>query len=490
VRSAIVIAACTVVTACGKFQDPNIVVDLRVIAMTASVPEQVLDVDFTHPPMPQELLKQVVPSEVCALVADPSFDGRRLRWAMTMCPGASDDRCDPDHPEVPIGSGIIRDPDLAMPEPRMCATIQPDLDLATVVGDGLDNDTLHGLQGLEYMVVLTVGGEDADPALDLYAEKALQVAARVPADRTPNHNPTLTQISASVAGADAVALPIGRCVDQPYPLKVMSGTKVRLTPIEPDGVRETYTIPLLDGTFQTFTENLTYEWSAAEGSFSDGTTGGPHDPFGNTPPLFTDWKAPQVTAVTDVAFWLVQRDERLGAKWYESCRTTTESCPCSCSCSRSCSAARAGRGRARRGVSVRRDRSQRGRSTRPARSPSRGHAAGYRERARSHRRDHARGRPQPRRLPACAPDHAREHDRAPARHRLVRDREARADRQPHGRRLPGRGDRPRGVPAVHRGGEARGQLPAECGPGRWTVNVRVNRMRRTGLAHGPRRAAA
>ncbi len=31
--------------ACGKFQDPNIVVDLRVIGMTASLPEQVIDVD-------------------------------------------------------------------------------------------------------------------------------------------------------------------------------------------------------------------------------------------------------------------------------------------------------------------------------------------------------------------------------------------------------------------------------------------------------------
>lgn len=322
-RALLVLAIGTAATAgaCGKFQDPNVVVDLRVIAMTASVPEQVIDVDLKNPPPPSQLLPQLVPSEVCALVADPGFD-RRLRWSMTMCPQTSDDRCDTGDPQVVVDSGTIGDPDLAMPEPAMCATVQPDANLIAVVLASLRSDPLHGLQGVQYEVLLRVGGEDADPALDVYAGKALQLAARVPPQRTANTNPSLAELDASVAGGPPAAIALGRCVDQASPLVVAPGTKVRLTPVEPPGVRETYVIPTLDGGYETFTESLTYQWTAAAGKFSDGMTGGPRDTFGNEPPLFTDWTAPKAKDVhgpTDVPIWLVQRDERLGAHWYETC---------------------------------------------------------------------------------------------------------------------------------------------------------------------------
>jgi hypothetical protein len=308
--------------ACGKFQDPNIVVDLRVIGMTASVPEQVVDVDITKPIEVSDLLNQLQPSEVCALVADPSFDGRRLRWSMTLCPLGEGDRCDDGVPHSLVASGVLDDPDITMPEPRMCGTVQPDGNLIGVVMYALDNDVLRGLEGEAYEVQLLVGGEDADPSLDLYAVKSLQVIADIPMGRTPNHNPTLTEIDATLPDADPVPLPLGRCVDQTAPIQVPPSTKIRMLPIEPDGVREMYTVAKLDGTFQTFTENLTYQWTAAAGGFSDGSTGGPHDPFGNEPPLFSDWTAPaakDLDGPTDVSIWIVQRDERLGAVWYESC---------------------------------------------------------------------------------------------------------------------------------------------------------------------------
>jgi hypothetical protein len=132
----------------------------------------------------------------------------------------------------------------------------------------------------------------------------------------------LTRIDASVDGAAAEPLPLGRCVDQSAPIVVPPGKKMRLTPVEPPGVRETYVIPTLDGGTATFTESLTYQWSAGHGSFSDGATGGPRDRFGNTPPLWTDWKAPPASdlhGMTDIPIWIVQRDERLGVHWYESC---------------------------------------------------------------------------------------------------------------------------------------------------------------------------
>jgi hypothetical protein len=95
-----------------------------------------------------------------------------------------------------------------------------------------------------------------------------------------------------------------------------------MMPIEPDGVRESYVVPTLDGQSQQFTESLTYQWVASAGGFSSGSTGGPRDFSGNPAPLFTDYRAPSaadLTGPTDVSIWIIQRDERYGAAWYESC---------------------------------------------------------------------------------------------------------------------------------------------------------------------------
>jgi hypothetical protein len=311
----------TLLAACGSFQDPDVVVDLRVLALDANVPEQVIDLDLKNPPPPAQLLSQLVPAQVCALIADPAFD-RRLRWSMTLCQQRTNERCK-GSPQTVIGGGVIDDPDTTVPEPQLCATVQPDDDLLATVLAALKADSFNGLQGIDYEVMLRVGGEDADPALDQYAAKALQVTARVPADRTPNQNPSLLEIEAAVADGTPVPLPLGRCVDQASPLTVPSGAKVRLLPIEPAGARETYTLPTIDGGFETFTESLTYQWVAGDGKFSSGSTGGPRDVFGNPAPLFTDWTAPKVTAPEAVPLWIVQRDERLGVHWYESCALVT-----------------------------------------------------------------------------------------------------------------------------------------------------------------------
>jgi len=73
---------------------------------------------------------------------------------------------------------------------------------------------------------------------------------------------------------------------------------------------------------RTFTEALTYQWLATAGKFSDSSTGGGHDPFGNLLPVKTEWTAPSAKGLdgpTDVSIWIVQRDERLGLAWYEAC---------------------------------------------------------------------------------------------------------------------------------------------------------------------------
>jgi hypothetical protein len=306
---------------CGRFQDPNVVVDLRTLAIRAEPPDQVIDVDLTQPVTPGALLAQLVPTEVCALIADPGAD-RRLLWSMTLCSLASNDRCDDDGPEVLIGMGLSDDPETTVPEPRMCATIQPDANLLALIAFVVQGDTLHGLGGVNYGVLLRVGGENGDRDLDQYAAKTLAVSPRIPAARAANHNPTLDRITGALEDGTPATLPLGRCADNPAPYALAPATKLRLLPVEPAGAREVYTVPTLDGRSQTFTESLTYQWTAGAGGFSRGMTGGPRDLSGNPPPLFSDFKSPAASDLdkpTDISLWIIQRDERLGVQWYESC---------------------------------------------------------------------------------------------------------------------------------------------------------------------------
>ena len=316
-----------VLAACGSFEDPNVVIDLRVLALAASPPDQVVDVDLTQPIMPDALLAQLVPTQVCALIADPSLD-RRLLWSMQACVFGSGERCDDGYPPIELGGGLLEDPDRTVPEPQLCATVMPDAQLLGLLFQILQNDALRGLGGIDYAVVLRVGGEDADRTLDQYATKDVRVVPRIPMARAANANPTIDHLDASIDDVPAGTLPLGRCPENPAPYVLPPGTKLRLTPVEPPGAREVYAVPTLDGQVQTFTESLTYQWIAGAGGFSRGNTGGPRDLSGNPAPLFSDYKSPGAGDLMgpmpmDVSLWIIQRDERLGVRWYESCVRVT-----------------------------------------------------------------------------------------------------------------------------------------------------------------------
>lgn len=312
-----------VLAGCTSFPDPDIVVDLRVLGMAADRPEQVVDVDLSDPQMPAELAMQLVPTQVCALIADPGFE-RRLRYTLTLCPYGDYYRCD-QNVNVPIGSGTIADPDTTSPAPSLCAPVPAGQQLLGVLLQTLKGDQLGGLGGIDYMVGLSIGGEDADPALDLFASKALRVAPRIPAARRANVNPSLDAahpLDARVNDADPEPFLPKRCADAAPALRVRAGDTVRLAPIEAAGAREDYVTPTLDGAGRMFTETLTYQWVASAGGFSAGSTGGPRDIAGNAAPLFTDWRAPNARDLggpTNVSLWVIQRDERYGVAWYEGC---------------------------------------------------------------------------------------------------------------------------------------------------------------------------
>ncbi len=306
--------------ACGSFENPEVVLDFRVLAMSATLPEQVIDIDIENPQQPAELLAQLQPTDVCVLLTDPLFD-RRLWWQMDVCVLDSTERCG-SNTQYSIGTGYWDDPELAEIPSPMCARIEPDGNLLAVALAYFNGDEFRGVGGIYYGVSLRVGGEEADPAEDLYAAKNLRLMPRIPADVQANHNPYLDHLEAKLPEAEPVALPFGRCRDQAAPLEVAPGTRVRMTPFEPDGVREVYVVPTTDGSSRTFTESLTYQWLATAGNFTAGRTGGPHDALGNEAPLFTDWVAPparDLDGTTDVDVWVIQRDERLGVRWYESC---------------------------------------------------------------------------------------------------------------------------------------------------------------------------
>ncbi len=307
---------------CGTFEDPNVVIDLRVLAMDSDPPEQVIDVSQTQDPA--QLLAQVVPAQVCALVSDREHD-RELRYSFTLCVPKTNDRCDEAQPSIVLGSGIAPDPD-TFPRPPLCTTINPDGNLLGVAYSALQHDQLHGLGGIYYGIELRIGGTDASPADDIYAEKALRLMPRIPADITANHNPTLGGLVASdpdSAMSNPQPIVLNSCDDpNAQKLEVPPDTKVRLNPIESEGVREVYVTPTITGGEETFTESITYQWVIGDGKLSKGASGGGHDVFGNLKPLFTDFTAPKsadLTGPEDIPVWIVVRDERLGAAWYEAC---------------------------------------------------------------------------------------------------------------------------------------------------------------------------
>lgn len=304
------------VAACGKFEDPAIVIDLRPIAIQADLPEQVVTVDAMS--QPADILDQLRDAHLTVVLSDLNFD-RRIRWHAELCWQDDAGRCDRSGPWEVLGDGLWDDPDTS---PPTTITVPADANLLGILVDELDNDPLHGLGGVTYGLSLRIGGEDADPAEDQYLTKTLQVSPKIPAGRTENHNPTLDGFSRRIDDGDDLVLPPGRCADQLDPLSVPPGKKVRFDPIENAATRETYEVPTIDGNVRTFTEAVTYQWLATAGKFSDGTTGGGHDAFGNLKPLHTDWTAPaadKLDGPTDVSLWIVQRDERLGLSWYEAC---------------------------------------------------------------------------------------------------------------------------------------------------------------------------
>ncbi len=313
----VIAAGLALAAACGSFENPSIVIDLRMIAMTAEPPEQVVPFDPSNP-----LAVAFDPVEVCALVADPEAD-RELAWTMTACSPRGDRRCDePGAAMVAMGAGVIGDPDTASGPQVACAVLPAGAGLLAVLRETIENDDLSGFGGVDINVGLRVVPVGDGEASAIYGAKAVRFSPLLPAERVANTNPTLERIELDRGDGVMTDLPLGRCADQAAPITVAPLQSIELLPVEPPGAREAYVVPTFEGGTRQFTENLSYQWLAGAGDWTRGSTGGSRDGAGNQPPLDTAWEAPKAADVGAgrlVPLWVIQRDERGGSRWFESC---------------------------------------------------------------------------------------------------------------------------------------------------------------------------
>ncbi|MEZ4401095.1 MAG: hypothetical protein R3B06_13810 [Kofleriaceae bacterium] len=306
--------------ACGTFEDPAIVLDLRAIAVVAEPPEQVFEIDPANPTLPT--LGDVT---VCAAVADPLE--RQLTFEVTVCPPTRDLRCDPTLTQLALAPVTT----IARGEVTQvaCAVVPGEPALPAVVRQTIERDALQGFGGVDVNLalrVVPVGGGEVDA---IYAAKGLRFSAKLPAERVANRNPEFRDLTGQITRPGGVVdvpieLPRGGCAVGGATTLVPSGATVKLAPHAVDGAAETYVVPTFEGGARTFTENLRFQWLATAGSYSRGDTGGPRDSAGNPAVVTTEWTAPTVEADAPprpVDLWVVMRDERGGANWLSTCLT-------------------------------------------------------------------------------------------------------------------------------------------------------------------------
>jgi hypothetical protein len=200
-------------------------------------------------------------------------------------------------------------------------------------------------------IEVAVRGADQGQEDLQYGSKRMRYAVPLCAERQANQNPAIElQATRLVDGepvGEAQNMAVGRCSDIEAPLEVGPGDEIELDPeptFDPDpepvpepqpgpepacdpgsaGLRERYCVPTYDGPDRTFCENLTYTWYATHGTWEPEQSGGPKNPAtGELSAVEGTWTAPRNPDVIgdglDVPVWVVQRDERGGQSWIETC---------------------------------------------------------------------------------------------------------------------------------------------------------------------------
>jgi hypothetical protein len=302
------------------FESPDRVVDLRILAIRAEPPEVLIPEDF------ENIDLSTLPAvQICSLVADPG-QSRGLSYDFSACAPSGNLRCENRIPSANLGSGSVEDPEESQNPVEICERILPSPALLEVLQRSVTLDTLQGFGAIDVQVQSKIWPEGNNLDQAIFASKSMRFGIAIPAERTPNRNPSLQAIrvardSTGPRGRD-FDLPIGRCTDI-EPILVSPSERLMLLPMEAADTREEYVVPTLDGDVERYSENIRYQFYATAGGFSPFTTGGTRDIVGNEPTLHSYWRAPSfedlMGETLNVSLWVIQRDERGGQAWYESC---------------------------------------------------------------------------------------------------------------------------------------------------------------------------
>jgi hypothetical protein len=314
--------------ACGELDTADRVHDLRLLAMRAEPPEQVLPVAFLPDggvvayPSPDGGAPRVpplAPVTVTALVADPLGAGREVTYRFSTCAQLESDtrRCTEDSPRYRVlAEGAVTPSELGG-EPSV--TFTPSYAL---IGDIVRRDGLHGFGGINLPVQIEISaGEESVVG---FKRVAFQFGPRpLP---PPNQNPVFQGLDYNGATWAEDATPQFLATERPAReipgtgTETDGGTQVgsnRVTPRVDPARFEEYDRPTFDGPPVHFIESWRYNFHATQGTFSPAATGGGGNATtGNDSSTASSWNTlPGQTTAGPMTVWVVVRDGRGGESW-------------------------------------------------------------------------------------------------------------------------------------------------------------------------------
>ncbi|MFL5417934.1 MAG: hypothetical protein ACJ78Y_18185 [Myxococcales bacterium] len=271
---------------------PEIVRDLRILAVQAEPPEASIDLQTGA----------IEPVTVRILVVDPVEKERGMSMNGALCFPTDSGRCD-EVPSVAIGP-----PDSPGPSSAIQAGATPSWTVQVppaIVQAAVQQDDLKGFGGVRVQFSLQV--DNGDPHGPVFAEKILLFS---PPGETVNHNPRIESLELTRDGVPAGTLQAGD------PLSVRVGVETGILPhlATAEGGAETYTAIDLRGKAVTLTEAPRYSFFTTSSGDLDVATA--DEPLPGTTPLegLVRFTALRRGAGT---LWIVVRDGRGGLGWLE-----------------------------------------------------------------------------------------------------------------------------------------------------------------------------
>lgn len=285
--------------ACGlPYEDPSLVVDMRVMGIRLEPPELMASACPTGVgTLPPELfLSFAQPVTMTALIVDPRGGGRDIVWELFACSAVGDRTCERDTETVQVGSGRTREGVLSYTFRPGAALLPDNTPLLLKV---LERDDFLGLGGLRLPLVLHLGAEGEE----VFAQKLMVFSCPYFPEMQPNVTPSLSGLVMGEASWPE---------DPPLPLSGRG--PFRAHPEDFSALEESYIVPSFDLSRVNLEESWKLSWYTDYGTFSPSQTGGT-DLAGRESRHNVEWRLPDGARERDVTYWVVVRDGRGGLSW-------------------------------------------------------------------------------------------------------------------------------------------------------------------------------